>query len=100
VCQQVGSWLPSRLAWQSPSGPVGQQAAAWWSDYLVRWQSGKSMCGGWRAGGQRPSGPVEPRLGGAAGWQAGGSGVGVVACLFFQCIMMWRSLPWARSSGC
>jgi hypothetical protein len=29
-----------------------------------------------------------------------GSGVGVVVHLFSQCIMAWRSLPWARSSGC
>jgi hypothetical protein len=28
--------------------------------------------------------------------QAGGGSVGVVACQFFQCIMAWRNLPWAR----
>jgi hypothetical protein len=28
------------------------------------------------------------------------SSMGVAACLFFQCIMAWRSLPWARGSGC
>jgi hypothetical protein len=30
----------------------------------------------------------------------GGGGVGVVAHLFFQCIVVWRSLLQARGSGC
>jgi hypothetical protein len=34
-----------------------------------------------------------------AGWWEGSGGMGVVACLFFQCIMVWRRLPQARGSG-
>jgi hypothetical protein len=36
-------------------------------------------------------------------WWASGlvdSGVGMVVCLFFQCIVVWRKLPRARGSGC
>jgi hypothetical protein len=29
----------------------------------------------------------------------GSGSMRVVACLFFQCIVAWRSLPWARDSG-
>jgi hypothetical protein len=34
-----------------------------------------------------------------SGCQAGSSSMGVAACLFFQCIMEWRSLPQARGQG-
>jgi hypothetical protein len=30
----------------------------------------------------------------------GGIGMGVAAHLFSQCIVAWRSLPWARGSAC
>jgi hypothetical protein len=34
------------------------------------------------------------------GWRAGKGSIGLVAHLFFQCTVGWRSLPWARGSGC
>jgi hypothetical protein len=41
--------------------------------------------------------------GSLVGWWPGGLVLGcmvVAACLFFQCIMVWRRLPRARGSGC
>jgi hypothetical protein len=49
--------------------------------------------GGWWSGGQ-----VVAAGRSAVRW--GGGSVGVVARLFFQCILAWRSLQWARGSGC
>jgi hypothetical protein len=39
-------------------------------------------------------GPVEMWSRDPAGWQW------AAAHLFFQCVMTWRRLPWARGSGC
>jgi hypothetical protein len=39
-------------------------------------------------------GPVDGCGSGLAGRRA------AVACLFFQCIVAWRILPWARGAGC
>jgi hypothetical protein len=53
----------------------------------------------WRPAGQRHGGPVGQRWGPRGWrWRCGGGGSG--AHLSFQCIMMCRSLPWARGSGC
>jgi hypothetical protein len=85
--------------WQ-PGGPVEQRpgsAVAWWDG---GWQSGR-LAGGSLAG---------LRGGSLVGWQAAAwwacgvevwlAGRRAVTHLFFQCIMTWRSLLWAKNSGC
>jgi hypothetical protein len=55
----------------------------------------------WWVVGLRPSGAVS--LWARGQWPDGsayGGGVGVAACLFFQCFVVWRIFPWARGSGC
>jgi hypothetical protein len=61
-------------------------------------------------GSRQASGRALAACGSAWGWACdqcvsrlvglwvGGGGVGVVACLFFQCVMAWRSLPHVRGS--
>jgi hypothetical protein len=71
---------------------------------LVGWQSLQSSSPGGLVG-QRPcmaagSGLAGQHGGSPMGRQAGSGSVGVENRLFFQCIMMWRSLPQARGSGC
>jgi hypothetical protein len=90
---------------------VAQWSSVWrlgdlWGSGLVGWQSCELVGGGpvgphggvlveqwpgWPAG-QRPVGP-------AGGWQPSSS-VGVVAHWLFHYIMVWRSLPQGRGSGC
>jgi hypothetical protein len=58
------------------------------------------------AGGQRPSGleavawRASRLVDRWAGSRAGGGSVWVVVHLYFQCIVAWRRLSWARGSGC
>jgi hypothetical protein len=88
----------------------GAGALLWW---VVAWH-----CGGAEAGVRKASGKARWRVGRPAGWQVcsglegkqgrglEGWGPGEVAAwhtgrqaaayLFFQCIVTWRSLPWAR----
>jgi hypothetical protein len=69
-----------------------------WSGGSAERQPGKAVA--FWLGRQQPHGPVGWRLGRPADRQWPGSSVGVAFCLFFQCIMMCRKLPWARDLGC
>jgi hypothetical protein len=82
--RQVWSWClmvlePFYGGWQLVCWQAGMRVVAWW---VTAW-----WAGGWL--------PVCQQAG---GW-AGGGGMGMVACLFFQCIIIWISLSQARGSA-
>jgi hypothetical protein len=88
-----GQWAGRPAA--ASSGSAGVQVEA--SMLVGQWASGQQAAcwdvGRWVGGlaGQRVSGML-------VGWWA--SVLGVATRLFFQCIIVWRSLPPVRDSGC
>jgi hypothetical protein len=81
------AWLGGRLVGSQAGGLAGWQVVAWLFYGVEAWWA--CVAGAWRACGVGGEGLAGLR---------DGSGMG--ACLFFQCIMAWRVLPWARGSGC
>jgi hypothetical protein len=91
-------WLQQER--QRPDGPEGQWVGGsqMGSRLLVQWPGRPEGGGlvGWRCGHLLGlQGEVT-----AVAWRVSSGDVGVVAHLFCQCIVLWRSLPRARGSGC
>jgi hypothetical protein len=119
----VGQWVGSSLADREVMAQLGGSLMGLWGGSLVgqgvvAWQAHRLVGGqqtdGWCSGRAVAGGPMGRGLVSLWGrglvclWPGSGvvdqwvesGGVGLVAHLFFQCIVVQRSLPWARGSGC